>query len=158
MSLGCLIHDSRDARTVTPFSPRDERVRHCVGLVLAGMYSRATSVERRRDPRYPYPRLVRLWPLGRDGKTRCGDAIVVVGKDLSESGIGFFHPKPIPHRLVIATLATIDQSEVELLVDLNWCRFTRQGWYESGGRFVRAIEPNSAASVVAPMIGEPLAV
>ena len=26
------------------------------------------------------------------------------------------------------------------LIDLTWCRFTRQGWYESGGRFLESVD------------------
>jgi hypothetical protein len=26
-----------------------------------------------------------------------------------------------------------------VLVDLKWCRFTRHGWYESGGRFLQIV-------------------
>ena len=25
------------------------------------------------------------------------------------------------------------------LIDLKWCRFTRHGWYESGGRFLESV-------------------
>jgi len=25
------------------------------------------------------------------------------------------------------------------LIDLNWCRFTKDGWYESGGRFIQTV-------------------
>jgi hypothetical protein len=25
------------------------------------------------------------------------------------------------------------------LIDLSWCRFTKQGWYESGGRFRQVV-------------------
>ena len=25
------------------------------------------------------------------------------------------------------------------LILLGWCRFTKQGWYESGGRFLEAV-------------------
>jgi hypothetical protein len=26
-----------------------------------------------------------------------------------------------------------------LLVDLAWCRYTRYGWYESGGKFLKVV-------------------
>ena len=31
------------------------------------------------------------------------------------------------------------------LLDVDWCRFTQLGWYESGGKFLRAVELRDAA-------------
>jgi hypothetical protein len=69
---------------------------------------------------------------------------VVVGKDLSDRGLGFFHPHPIPHRRAIVTLEDSSQRGVSLLIDLSWCRFTRHGWYDSGGRFLQIVSSLAA--------------
>jgi hypothetical protein len=96
-------------------------------------------VERRHNSRYPFPHLIYLTPVGRDGVTPEGESVVVIGKHLSESGLGFYHQKPIPHRRMIASLETANGQWIGFLVDLSWCRFTRQGWYESGGRFLQSV-------------------
>jgi hypothetical protein len=117
----------------------EEDVRTQVWSILGSLYPRGNIVERRRERRYPYPYLIHLTPVAKDGETPHGESLVVVGKHLSDQGLGFYHPKPISHRRMIATLEIVDGRPVAFLIDLNWCRFTKQGWYESGGRFLRAV-------------------
>jgi hypothetical protein len=94
----------------------------------------------------PYPRLLYLTPVAADGVTRAGEPLVVARKHLSERGLGFYHPAPLEHRLVVASLEKAPDEWVHLLVDVSWCRFRRQGWYESGGRFLRSVPwPRSKA-------------
>ena len=116
-----------------------EDVRAQVMALLGTLYPKHELLERRRENRYPFPYLVHLTPVGADGATPEGETMVVVGKHLSERGLGFYHPKPLPYRRVIASLETPDGHWVGFLIDLNWCRFTRQGWYESGGRLLEAV-------------------
>lgn len=118
--------------------PSDE-VRTQVWALLATLYPKHETNERRRDIRYPFPYLVHLTPVGDDGATPEGEPIVVVGKHLSERGLGFYHPKPLPYRRMIASLQAVSGQWVGFLIDLNWCRFTKQGWYESGGRFLEPV-------------------
>lgn len=116
----------------------EDDVRSHVRDVLGSLYPRGNRIERRMERRYPYPYLVHLTPVGDNGAATEGEALVVVGKHLSEEGLGFYHPKPIPNRRMIALLETDSGSRLSFLIDLTWCRFTKQGWYESGGRFLQA--------------------
>ncbi len=118
--------------------PSDE-TRTQVWAILATLYPKREMNERRRDTRYPFPYLVHLTPVGDDGATPEGEPIVVVGKHLSERGLGFYHPKPLPYRRMIASLQAVNGQWIGFLIDLNWCRFTKQGWYESGGRFLESV-------------------
>lgn len=117
----------------------DEEIRKQIWDVLNSLYPRGSLTERRRQNRYPYPYLVRLIPVGPDGHTPQGEPVVVVGKHLSDQGLGFYHPKPLPYRRMIASLETSGAAPAAFLIDLSWCRFTRHGWYESGGRFLQAV-------------------
>ncbi len=117
----------------------DDAVGSQVWGLLAGIQPAGKALERRREQRYPYPRLVLLTPVQADGQTPDGPTFVAVGKHLSERGLGFFHPQPLVHRLVVASLETADGRWLGFLLDIRRCRFTRQGWYESGGRFLRAV-------------------
>jgi hypothetical protein len=119
--------------------PPDDDVRAQVWALLSTLYPRHELAERRRDNRFPFPYLIHLTPVADDGVTPQGEALVVVGKHLSERGLGFYHPKPLPHRRMIASLETSTGNWIAFLIDLNWCRFTRQGWYESGGRLLQAV-------------------
>jgi len=108
--------------------------------VLSATYPGGVTMERRSDVRYPYTNLVHLAPVAADGRTPAGESIVVVGKDLSEHGISFYHPEVISHRRMIASLEMGNGCWLGVLVDLRWCRFTKAGWYESGGRFLDVVE------------------
>jgi hypothetical protein len=120
----------------------DSEIRTQVWGLLSTLYPKASAVERRRETRYPFPFLIRLTPVENDGVTPSGDhVVVVVGKDVSERGLSFYHPKPLTYRLVIAALEGPRGDAFGFLIDLNWCRFTRQGWYESGGRFLESVTP-----------------
>ena len=105
--------------------------------VLGPLHPQGSGVERRSQGRYPYPYLVQLTPVGDDGITPEGPSVVVVGKHLSEHGLGFYHPAPLPYRRMIASLEGAGGARLAFLIDVTWCRFKRQGWYESGGRFVQ---------------------
>ncbi len=114
-------------------------VRLQVWGLLSTLYPKQDFMERRNETRYPFPYLVHITPVGADGVTAQGDTVVVVGKHLSEQGLGFYHPKPLPFRRAIASLEN-NGHWVAFLLDLKWCRFTRQGWYESGGRILESVD------------------
>ena len=122
----------------------EEHLRWQVREMLSGLYP-VGPYERRTEQRYPYPKLIRLMPTTSDGLKPLGPTIVVSGKHLSETGLSFFHPNPLPYRLVIAVLETAEREKYGFLLDVDWCRFTQLGWYESGGKFLRTVELRDAA-------------
>ena len=117
----------------------DDEVRAQVWGLLTALYPRNDLVERRRENRYPFPCLVHLTPVGPDGITPDGPTVVVPGKHLSERGFGFYHQAPLPYRRMIASLEAGKGQWLAFLIDLSWCRFTKDGWYESGGRFLQTV-------------------
>lgn len=126
----------------------EDAVREQVWSLLTGFYPANRQGERRADQRFPYPYLVQLTPVGADGATPLVDyaVVVVAGKHLSERGLGFYHPQPLPFRRMIASLRGPANESVHFLIDITWCRFTGQGWYDSGGRFLRTVsDPRSKA-------------
>ena len=114
----------------------DHPVRRQVWNLLAGLHPPGKWIERRFEQRFPYPQLLYLTPLAEDGVRPAGDSIVVVGKHLSESGLSFFHQRPLPHRRMIASLEDRGRRWVGFVLDITWCRFTHHGWYDSGGQFL----------------------
>jgi hypothetical protein len=115
-------------------------VANSVRSLLAASYSSDRMIERRRDNRYPFPHLVLLAPVVPDGGLNETPPVVGVGRALSVSGLGFYHPVPLPYRRVIASIEKNPGEWVAFLMDLNWCRFNRLGWYESGGRFIQIVD------------------
>ncbi|MCS7303503.1 MAG: hypothetical protein NZ602_00125 [Thermoguttaceae bacterium] len=119
--------------------PTDPQVRVRVAHLLKRLFPGEQLPERRQDQRYPFPYLVHLTRLAADGLTPTDQSIVVVGKHISESGFGFYHFQPLADRRMIASFETVSGQWIAFLLDIRWCRFTQQGWYESGGRFLRAV-------------------
>jgi len=117
----------------------DDEIRAQVWTLVTTLYPNRNLAERRRENRYPFPYLTHLTPIDERGEPS-GETIVVVGKHLSERGLGFYHPRPLPHRRMIVSMETPDGEWIGFLIDLSWCRFTKQGWYESGGRFLEAVD------------------
>ncbi|MEM7312607.1 MAG: hypothetical protein AAF497_05595 [Planctomycetota bacterium] len=113
-----------------------------VGEVVEQIIRRAADVrngpERRLTVRHAYPELVRVTPADTRGNPT-GDPVSVVGKHISHSGFGFFHNGPLPEKYVIAEFQSGEQTE-HLLLNLVWCRFLREGWYDSGGKFVSVVD------------------
>ncbi len=102
---------------------------------------RPVKYERRNYGRIPLPLLLRVTPLDQTGQRLDELAITVVGKDISPSGICFFHEQPLPHRRAIVAFEHPDVGTFTMEIDLGWCQFTGGGWYVSGGRLLRSLVP-----------------
>jgi hypothetical protein len=125
----------------------DKEVRKQVrGLLSEILYAADASSERRRQIRYPFPQPVYLTLVNADGTAPEGEPIVAAGKDLSESGIAFFHAKPLPSQQMIVSLQVAHGRWMAFVIQLTRSRAIRQGWHESGGRFVRSVTPPSLDS------------
>jgi hypothetical protein len=110
-----------------------------VRLALSAVQRASSAPERRRTQRFAYPQLIEITPVDPETLEAVGEPLVVVGKQISENGLGFYHCAPLPQRYIIVSLERGFRGPVRLLLDLSWCRFTRHGWYESGGRFLRLL-------------------
>ncbi len=120
-------------------STSSEGIRRQVWSLLAGLCPQGPLIERRAAQRFAYPQLLYLTTTLADGCSPGSQTLVVVGKTLSEGGLGFFHREPLAERLVIASLPNYEYRYVGFLLDITWCRFTTLGWYESGGRFLEVV-------------------
>lgn len=91
--------------------------------------------ERRRSPRRHFPYLLDVTPL--DPKTGLPEptALRGVGRQLSEFGLDFYYPGSLPHRHVLVEVES-SQGALRLPLELTWCRFLADGWFEHGGKFV----------------------
>lgn len=111
----------------------------CVQAIVGSSRSSQPVFERRRATRYPYPYPIRLIPVSRDGSPRLDESMFVLGKLLSPHGLDFYAPNPIPYRRAITCFDCGSDREMQLLMDLTWCRFCRHGWYDNGGRFLEEV-------------------
>ena len=129
----------------------DHQIRAGVWELLSSDHPHDQLTERRRDQRWPYPHLITLTPLATDCLVPIDEPLVVVGKQISDRGLGFFHPAPLPYRRVIASLEMVSGEVCSFVLELNWCRFTRHRWYESGGRFLQVVQPTDNQSGYEPI-------
>ncbi len=134
-------------------SPEDlkKEVREKIrGLLSNLLYPHERSLgERRRVFRCPLPQPIYL-TLPNQDETGCqGELIAAAGKDLSELGIGFFHATPLPAQRMVVSLQLSESRWQAFLVKVVCSRAIRQGWYESGARFVRCV-PNLPIELTTP--------
>ena len=126
------------------FRPDDEELGAALIRIVRSIESHDRRWDRREDERYAFPCMFELTPVHPDDLEILDDPITVVGKDISQSGLHFFHHASIPYqymKMSVISPTTIDALDTpQLLVKLRWCRFLRPGWYDSGGQFLRVIE------------------
>lgn len=115
---------------------REEALGRQVRLALACSHPPRKVTERRRETRHPYPYPVYLTPLDSANEPVAEQTVVVVGKHLSEHGVDFYHRAPFAHKRVICSLHIGEKRWVSMLLELTWCRFSKYGWYDNGGRFL----------------------
>jgi hypothetical protein len=139
----CLLDTVLPALTAPPLSIDAEgqtnRIASSVHSALYAVDPSRKGIERRRDSRYPYPYPIHLTPIGADGQPEALRTFVVIGKHLSSRGVDFYFRLPLPERRVIASLDCGREGWIGLLLELAWCRFSRHGWYDNGGRFLAVV-------------------
>jgi len=122
---------------------KQDELRSQVWLIVSVMYPGGLPTQRRKETRYPYPKLMYITPVD-SSNSPVGETFVVVGKTISEKGIGFHHERPLSYRRVIISVEGPNACWMGLLVDLTWCCCTKFGWYESGGP-IQQIIPSPVA-------------
>lgn len=116
-----------------------DAISQSVQVALAGAQSER-NLERRTETRHPYPYPIHMTPIDRNGSTLLDETFVVVGKHLSNHGVDFYFALPLEWSRVIASFPAREGQFIGLLMELTWCRFSRHGWYDNGGRFVGVVD------------------
>ncbi len=130
---------------------KSARLTRHIQSLIAGL-ERPVAAERRSSDRVAVPFLLRLTPLDPDGQPLTEEAITVVGKDISQRGLSFFHEHSLPYRRAMIELEHPEAGPLCMELDICWCRFTKLGWYESGGNLTRVIDqvPTVAEEEIRP--------
>ena len=107
--------------------------------VVASWHSSLASLQSRRWHRAKFDKPLRVTPLDDQTELPAGIPLAVVGHDISLAGLSFIHSQPLAARKV-AVVFQVDETTCEsVLTLLKWCRFRRDGLYQSGGQFVRTL-------------------
>lgn len=119
--------------------PAGDPITQCVQVALAGAQAER-QIERRTETRHPYPYPIHLTPVDRNGQPQVDQTFVVVGKHVSNHGVDFYYAQPVEWSKVIASFPVQNGRWIGLMMELTWCRFSRHGWYDNGGRFVSVVD------------------
>ena len=114
------------------------RLREVVDLAVRAADSRP-GIERRAAERVAYPHAMSLTPVNLRTREPVGETRTVLGKHLSCDGFGFASFEPFHFRFAIVSLEVDDDRYVGILGEALWCKFSRHGWYETGGRFHESV-------------------
>lgn len=101
------------------------------------------SYEQRESDRYPCSRLIELTPWDIVTNQSMDDPIMVASRNLSRTGLGFYHKAPLTARHAIVQLYP-GTEHPGLMIKLIWCRFLCPEWYDNGGRFIRVATETAA--------------
>jgi hypothetical protein len=115
----------------------------------ASWHSSPQLIEHRAGHRVRYTRPVLITPLDSEAQEPVAAPFLVTARDLSPGGLSFLHRDPLACRLVAVRFPAIDAFTDAVLTRLNWCRFTREGLYQSGGTFLRAVRLPPMAGMIA---------
>jgi hypothetical protein len=107
--------------------------------VVASWHSANASLQSRRWHRAKFDWPLTVTPLDERTELPAGETLAVVGHDISLAGVSFVHDQPLAPRKVAVTFQFEDGTTESLLTLLKWCRFRRDGLYQSGGQFVRRL-------------------
>jgi hypothetical protein len=124
-----------------------ERILRGVHSALSLYHPSLKRVERRSEPRFPYPYPFHLTPLADTGVILVEATLSVIGRHLSEHGLDFYHRDPFPYRRAIATLPAMANEWVGMVIEITRTRLSSLGWYDYGGRIVGLVEPAPMAEV-----------
>jgi hypothetical protein len=102
--------------------------------------SKPESDNRRTRDRFPIPYTFRLTPIDDDGKLLDNFTTVVVGKDLSLTGIGFSHDHELTFRRALISLNHPKVGRFAVEAEIVWTRPTLIGLFESGCRLLRTVD------------------
>ena len=80
-----------------------------------------------------------MTPVDANGKETGETPFTVIGRHLSEQGLDFYSKDAVPHRYLVASIPVGEAQAIEIVLDLNWCRFGQHGWYENGGKFTQVV-------------------
>ncbi len=109
------------------------------GTAAASWHTNSQVLQRRRWHRITFTDPFLVCPYDSELDRAMGPFSVVTGRDISLGGVSFSHTQPLSCRRIVCVF--LDEGRVlsAVLVKLNWCRFTKQGVYLSGGQFLRTV-------------------
>jgi len=111
-----------------------------VETVVASWNAASPVVEKRRWHRIVLEMPIAIADFDISSSRRSSDWKRARGCDLSWGGVSFQHVHLLSQRHAVVTFFPGKDALEPVVVRLTWCRFSRQGIYQSGGRFLRKVD------------------
>jgi hypothetical protein len=98
------------------------------------------AVEKRAHRRFPFRRPITITPVSNaTGRPDQFKSFPAFGIDISATGICFLARQLVPVRKAVLSMEGPGDKTVALLFEPRWVRFTRGGWYQTGGRLLEVM-------------------
>jgi hypothetical protein len=96
--------------------------------------AKGTEEEQRRQDRTPY-----FCPVTLKFDDDTPYRFSAFTREICSSGVGLLHPMDIKPGEVTVTFRPYPNEVIRLAVQIHWCQPCGEGWYISGGTFVRVV-------------------
>ena len=117
----------------------------CVATLLEATCGVRVPTEKRTHRRYAFRRPLTITPVnvvsGRPDRTK---SFAAFGFDISSAGISFLARQLVPAQRAVVSCDGPGDRPVNLLFEPRWVRFTRGGWYQTGGRLIEVLPDQTA--------------
>lgn len=107
-----------------------------VDALMASWHSSRQVLHARRWHRFQYRKPIAITALDYNSEAPTGPTLLASGRDISKGGLSFTHFKPLSSRKVAVSFELDDGTHASIVTALKWCRFTLDGFYQSGGQFL----------------------
>ncbi|GEM_PF-1217919 len=122
---------------LAPSQPRARLVQECVGRLMELCGAGVIPAEKRSHRRFPFRISLAITPVNNiTGKVDDLKSFAAFGIDLSSNGLCFLARQLVAARRAVVCCQGPDHQPVNLLFEPRWVRFTRGGWYQTGGRLI----------------------
>ena len=127
-----------------PGSRRQRELQACVSMLSSAGSGVTVPVEKRAHRRYPFRRALVVTPITNGtGRPDRAKSFPAFGIDISSSGVCFLGRQLVPARKAVLSVDGPDGEMVHVLFEPRWVRFTRGGWYQTGGRLLEVLPPDT---------------
>lgn len=136
---------SISSQQTSPLLEQLTRISRHLQQITASWEPSGSTLQPRKRHRMIFSEKMMLTPICESSHQPTGEPLLIHGYDLSLGGLSFSHSQPLICHTAAITFFQPDHSKVTIATKLNWCRFSRQGIYFSGGQFLRLLDLEQAA-------------
>jgi len=137
-------------------SERRRNLQSCVAWLLESGLADRIPVEKRAHRRFSFRKPITVTPVNNhSGQPDRLKSFSAFGIDISSCGICFLARQLVPVRKAVLSAEGPSGEIVTLLFEPRWVRFTRGGWYQTGGRLVEVLPEEKEPFLAVRLVDAP---